>query len=43
MMIYCNPNAGYYETLFFDSEWIDFYLQQGVNICLWNYRGYGFS
>ncbi|EGR32957.1 hypothetical protein IMG5_065700 [Ichthyophthirius multifiliis] len=42
-ILYCNPNAGYYETLYFDSQWIEFYTQKGMNLMLWNYRGYGFS
>lgn len=42
-MIYCNPNAGFYEFLFYDSEWIEFYLRLGINIVVWNYRGYGRS
>ena len=42
-MIYCNPNAGYYETIFYDSEWIEFFLSLRINICIQNYRGYGKS
>ncbi|KRX04633.1 hypothetical protein PPERSA_04448 [Pseudocohnilembus persalinus] len=42
-LIYCNPNAGYYECLYYDSEWVEFYQKLGMNIVLWNYRGYGRS
>ena len=42
-IIYCNPNAGFYEFCYFQSEWVEFYIQQGVNVMLWNYRGYGRS
>ena len=40
-MILCNPNAGYYEYVYYQSDWLDFYVSQGVNVVLWNYRGYG--
>jgi hypothetical protein len=43
MLIYCNPNAGYYETLALESEWVEFYTERGINVCLWNYRGYSHS
>jgi hypothetical protein len=43
MLVYCNPNAGYYETLALESEWVEFYTEKGVNVCLWNYRGYAKS
>lgn len=55
-MIFCQPNAGYYEAMlqdvrlwipinlnFFKSEWIDFYLDNGLNVFLWNYRGFAKS
>lgn len=42
-LIYCNPNAGYYESLFYECDWIEFYISKGINIVLWNYRGYGCS
>lgn len=42
-MIYCNPNAGYYEFSFYRSEWFEFYYELGINMVLWNYRGYGRS
>ena len=42
-MLMCNPNAGFYEFVYYQSDWLDFYLQHGINVCLWNYRGYGRS
>lgn len=39
----CNPNAGFYEFIYFQSEWLEFYLARNVNVILWNYRGYGAS
>jgi len=55
-MIFCQPNAGYYEAMLQDvnlkfslilsllkSEWIDFYLDNGLNVFLWNYRGFAKS
>jgi hypothetical protein len=42
-MMYCNPNAGYYEFTHYQSEWMDYYISMGVNVILWNYRSYGRS
>eukprot|EP00826_Nyctotherus_ovalis_P031212 TRINITY_DN2490_c0_g2_i1.p1 TRINITY_DN2490_c0_g2~~TRINITY_DN2490_c0_g2_i1.p1 ORF type:complete len:616 (-),score=140.52 TRINITY_DN2490_c0_g2_i1:408-2117(-) len=43
-VIFCNPNAGYYEYFYdLQSQWLDFYTGHGLNIMLWNYRGYGRS
>jgi hypothetical protein len=42
-VLLCNPNAGYYEYAFYQNEWLEFYLQNGVNVCMWNYRGFGRS
>lgn len=39
-MLFCNPNAGYYEFMLYESEWIEFYHRRGINLFLWNYRGY---
>jgi hypothetical protein len=39
----CNPNAGFYEFAYYQSEWLEFYLSCGVNVFMWNYRGYGRS
>jgi len=42
-MIVCNPNLGYAEAQQYNSEWPEFYLDYGINVVLWNYRGYGYS
>lgn len=42
-VLLCNPNAGFYEFAYYQSEWLEFYLNNGVNVCMWNYRGYGRS
>eukprot|EP01022_Parablepharisma_sp_SALTPOND_P028483 TRINITY_DN71038_c0_g1_i1.p1 TRINITY_DN71038_c0_g1~~TRINITY_DN71038_c0_g1_i1.p1 ORF type:complete len:560 (+),score=41.95 TRINITY_DN71038_c0_g1_i1:670-2349(+) len=44
IVIICNPNAGYYEyAIEMHDHWIEFYRTNGINILLWNYRGYGRS
>lgn len=43
IMIYCNPNGGYYEFTNIQNEWVEFYLSLGFTIMLWNYRGFGRS
>jgi len=43
VLVWCNPNAGYYETMVFESQWLDFYLSQGCSIFLFNYSGFGRS
>lgn len=42
-MIFCNPNACFYEYLPHQTEWVDYYRKLGVNLVIWNYRGYGRS
>ncbi|CAK62025.1 unnamed protein product (macronuclear) [Paramecium tetraurelia] len=42
-VLFCNPNAGYYEYMFFDCDWFRFYAQMKFNIILWNYRSFGES
>mmetsp|Transcript_32562 Transcript_32562/g.5897 ORF Transcript_32562/g.5897 Transcript_32562/m.5897 type:complete len:131 (+) Transcript_32562:340-732(+) len=42
-IIYCNPNGGYYEFIYYQLEMLSFYVNNGINIFLWNYRGYGDS
>jgi len=43
-VVFCNPNAGIYEyALEMQDHWIEFYRSNGINILLWNYRGYGKS
>ena len=40
LMIKCNPNAGFMETSALESPWIEYYHNLGINVCLWNYRGF---
>lgn len=42
-IVFCNPNAAYYEFSFFQTDWIELYVSAGVNLIMWNYRGYGRS
>ena len=42
-MILCNSNGGFYEYSLYQTEWLEFYLDAGVSVMLWNYRGYGRS
>ena len=42
-VMFCNPNGVFYETFAYDGNWLEFYLNQGFNIFVWNYRGYGRS
>ena len=43
VMIFCGPNATYYEYQYFQTDWIEMYVGAGVNLVMWNYRGYGRS
>eukprot|EP00397_Hematodinium_sp_SG-2012_P013686 GEMP01013906.1.p1 GENE.GEMP01013906.1~~GEMP01013906.1.p1 ORF type:complete len:832 (+),score=114.40 GEMP01013906.1:284-2779(+) len=43
IVVCCNPNAGYYETMVYQSDWLEFYLSRGVSVMVFNYRGYGRS
>ncbi|KAF0690203.1 Aste57867_18394 [Aphanomyces stellatus] len=40
-VLLCNPNCGLYEFHHFQSDWIQFYTKYGVNVFVFNYRGYG--
>lgn len=42
-VLFCNPNACFYEYLHYQTEWIDYYYQLGVNVVIWNYREYSRS
>lgn len=42
-MILCNSNGAYFEFMYFQSEWLEFYTKNNINVVLWNYRGYGKS
>lgn len=41
IMIFCNPNGGLYEYACYQNNWLEYYLALGIDLCLWNYRGYG--
>lgn len=42
-IIWCNPNAAYYETMVYQVSWLNFWLNRGCNLLLFNYSGYGRS
>ena len=42
-MIFCSPNAGFAEFFQYQSDWLDYYLSNGIHVFAWNYRGYGLS
>jgi hypothetical protein len=41
VVIFCNPNGGLYEYACYQNNWLEFYISQGIDFCMWNYRGYG--
>ena len=41
IMIMCGPNGSFYELFAYSNRWIDYYVDYGINVFLWNYRGYG--
>ncbi len=41
LFFFCGPNGGPYEII--AEKKIKFYLTKGIDVLLWNYRGYGFS
>ena len=43
VVLFCNPNAGYFETVAFQPDWLDIYSSMGYAFCSWNYRGFGRS
>jgi alpha/beta superfamily hydrolase len=43
VMIICGPNAAPYEIFSYTDKWVDFYLENGISVLLWNYRSYGES
>eukprot|EP00928_Gymnodinium_smaydae_P002593 TRINITY_DN10930_c0_g3_i1.p1 TRINITY_DN10930_c0_g3~~TRINITY_DN10930_c0_g3_i1.p1 ORF type:complete len:945 (+),score=228.63 TRINITY_DN10930_c0_g3_i1:32-2836(+) len=43
VVLYCGPNAHYYEATLYQNEWIDFWRDRGFSIFLFNYSGYGRS
>ena len=42
-MILCGPNAMYAEQVQYNSDLLDFYIDNGINVMVYNYRGYGLS
>eukprot|EP00931_Biecheleriopsis_adriatica_P086232 TRINITY_DN60943_c0_g1_i1.p1 TRINITY_DN60943_c0_g1~~TRINITY_DN60943_c0_g1_i1.p1 ORF type:complete len:907 (+),score=189.03 TRINITY_DN60943_c0_g1_i1:41-2722(+) len=42
-LIWCNPNAAYYETMLYQASILNFWLSRGCNLFLFNYAGYGRS
>jgi len=43
VLVWCSPNAAYYETMVYQSNWLNFWLGRGVSLFLFNYSGYGRS
>lgn len=47
IVFFCGPNAAFYEGIAqyhnFDQSWFGFYLAQGLDVFVFNYRGYGRS
>lgn len=43
VLVWCSPNAAYYETMVYQAGWLNFWLSRGVSIFLFNYSGYGRS
>ena len=43
VMIICNRSTGPYELNAYYDKWLECYLSYGLNVVLWNYRGFGES
>jgi len=43
VMIFCGPNANYAEQLQYNQDFLDFYLDNGISVVTFNYRGFGLS
>lgn len=41
VVLLLNPNAGFFEFAYYQNDWIEFYMNRGLNIMMMNYRGYG--
>ncbi len=43
--IFCNPNAMFYQHMinYPHAFYLRFFLQKGINVLVWNYRGYGLT
>jgi alpha/beta superfamily hydrolase len=42
-ILICNPNALFYHHMVNapNAFWLKFFLEMGINVMAWNYRGYG--
>lgn len=46
LVIFCSPNAGFYEGISqhnYEKSWFGYYLGLGMDVFVYNYRGYGQS
>ena len=44
LVLFCNPNAVFYEFIHYQTEWFHFYVETlGADLVIFNYRGYGRS
>lgn len=43
LIIFCLPNAGFYELMQQDTTWLDIYQRLRIRLVVWNYPGYGRS
>ena len=43
VILICNRSSFPYELLAYYDKWIECYISYGINVALWNYRGYGES
>lgn len=41
VILFCNPNGLSYEYLIFGNCIIDIFLENNIDVCVWNYKGYG--
>lgn len=41
VILFCNPNGLSYEYLIFGNCILDIFLENNIDVCIWNYRGYG--
>jgi len=42
-MILCGPNAEQAEMIQYNTDLLEFYINNGINVMVFNYRGYGLS
>lgn len=43
IVIFCNPNADFFEAAAYHNDFVDVYLRHGINVVLFNHRGFGRS